>query len=85
VNNYKKYYKDASSGFYISDIKIPTLFIHSLDDPICIKEVIPIEDIRKNENCLLILTQKGGHIEWLTGSQEPENWAFDPSLEFLLH
>ena len=30
----------------------------------------------------MILTQKGGHIEWFTGTQ-PERWAYKPTLEFL--
>lgn len=61
---------------------MPTLFIHSLDDPICVKEGIPFEEFIKNENCILIATQKGGHIEWFTGSK-PVRWAYKPALEFL--
>ena len=37
-NNTKKFYEMASSKNYIPKIAVPTLYIHSLDDPICIKE-----------------------------------------------
>ena len=83
-DNLKDFYHDISSGHYIKDISIPVLFIHSLDDPVCVKECIPIDDIEKNENCILILTQKGGHIEWFTGSN-PKRWAYKPTLEFLTY
>jgi len=67
----------------MKDVKIPTLFIHSLDDPVCVKEQIPFDDIRENENCILMLTQAGGHIEYLTGELKPERWAYKPALEYL--
>lgn len=59
INGFKKqedFYVEVSSFHYIQDIKIPVLFIHSLDDPVCIKECIPFEKIKENENCMLILT-----------------------------
>ena len=31
---------------------------------------------------MLVKTQKGGHIEWFTGSP-PKRWAYTPTLEFL--
>jgi predicted alpha/beta-fold hydrolase len=34
----KKFYYNASSAHYIKDLEIPSLLIHSLDDPVCIKE-----------------------------------------------
>jgi predicted alpha/beta-fold hydrolase len=50
------FYASASCKDQIKDIAIPTLFIHSLDDPVCIQECIPFEDIKSNENCMMILT-----------------------------
>ena len=44
VNGYKDYqafYDDVSSSRFIKDVKIPTLYIHSLDDPVCVKECVP--------------------------------------------
>ena len=85
VNGFKDaiaMYKHVSSKYVIKDIAIPTLFIHSLDDPVCIKECIPYELIKENPNCMLITTEKGGHIEWFTGAN-PKRWAFIPTFEFL--
>ena len=81
-DNLQDFYTKANCKPTIKDIAVPTLFIHSLDDPICIKEVIPYDEINKNENCMMIVTPKGGHIEWFTGTQ-PERWAYKPTLEFL--
>ena len=78
----KKFYKDVSCCHYMEQIKIPTLFIHSLEDPVCVKECIPFEKIVENENCILVLTQRGGHIEYLSGNKA-ERWAYIPALEYL--
>jgi len=59
INNYKspkELYHKNSSKYHIKNIKVPTLFVHSLDDPICIKECIPYDEINKNKNCMIILT-----------------------------
>ena len=34
---------------------------------------------------MMVLTQKGGHIEYLTGAQNPTRWAYKPTIEFLLY
>jgi predicted alpha/beta-fold hydrolase len=76
--------RNQSCYYVVKDIKIPTLFIHSMNDPVCIKECLPIKAIKKNGNCILVLTQKGGHIEWFTG-RKPERWAYKVTLEFLTY
>ena len=57
-------YNKLSSKNYIKDIQIPTLFIHSKDDPLCVPEMIPISEIIFNKYCMLILTNHGGHVEF---------------------
>ena len=54
--NAEHYYYEVSSFYAIKDIAVPTLFIHSLDDPVCIKECIPFDDIKENPNCMMIVT-----------------------------
>ena len=49
-------YYNCSSINVIKNIQVPTLFIQSLDDPICIKEMIPYDAINKNRNCMLLIT-----------------------------
>ncbi len=41
----KDYYHKHSSFHSIDKIETPTLFIHSYDDPICLNEQIPFEQI----------------------------------------
>jgi predicted alpha/beta-fold hydrolase len=81
----KSFYDSISCRSHLKDIRIPTLIIHSLDDPICIKEQIPLNDIADNHNLMLCLTKQGGHIEWLTGGVNPKRWAYKPTIEFLLY
>lgn len=59
VNGHKdesELYRKSSSKYVLKDIAVPTLFIHSLDDPVCIKECIPFDDIKENPNCMMIVT-----------------------------
>lgn len=51
----------------IGQLKTPTLFVSSMDDPVIIDKCIPKDEITKNPNLILALTKKGGHIEWFTG------------------
>ncbi len=34
---------------------------------------------------MMVLTPKGGHVEWLTGERSPERWVFKPTIEFLTY
>lgn len=67
--NAKDYYKQASSGQYVHDIKIPTLILHAIDDPfIGNAEFYQFPD---NENIDLLVTQTGGHVSWLGKTDSP--------------
>ncbi|CAF0855312.1 unnamed protein product [Didymodactylos carnosus] len=61
------YYEDASSAKYLEHIKIPTLILCAVDDPICDVNGLPMETIHKNDNIIAIKTKEGGHVGWLTG------------------
>jgi len=69
--------------FFIKGIKIPTLFIHSQDDPICVPECVPIKDINDNPYCMMVYTPNGGHVEFFEGNSKVERWIYKPVLEFL--
>jgi predicted alpha/beta-fold hydrolase len=45
----------------IKHIKIPTLFMYALDDPIVPKSAIDYEAIANNENTVLATHDIGGH------------------------
>jgi predicted alpha/beta-fold hydrolase len=59
------------------------LGISSLDDPIAIKEALPIDEFINNENCILLATEKGGHVGFLEGFLFLSVWYYKPALEFI--
>ena len=68
------YYRRSSSVLVLNDIKIPMLFINSLDDPvvryiICIvrNEVIPYDECKANPNIILGTFPSSGHIGFFSG------------------
>ena len=56
------YYRDASSAFVVEKIRVPTLFLNSLDDPISDKQLIPYKKFSENEYIVLGTTKGGGHV-----------------------
>lgn len=75
------YYNNISCEFVLQDIKIPLLVISNMEDPVCIKESIPIEKLFSNENILSIIFHRGGHIEYLSGWNE-DFYAFNIALRY---
>jgi len=79
----EEYYDTVSCKHYLHDIKIPTLSLSTLDDPVITKDCIPYESFKKNPNTLLAVTRTGGHIGWFEGLQNPQRWYPKPTMEFL--
>lgn len=57
------YYKNASSIHYIPEIKIPTLIVSSMDDPVVDGQAIT--KLPQSENLDIVLTEHGGHLGFL--------------------
>ncbi|MBF0286648.1 MAG: hydrolase [SAR324 cluster bacterium] len=65
--NVDHYYSVVSSKQYLRDIQIPTLMIHSEDDPFMTPEAIPQpEDL--SASITLDLLPAGGHVGFISGS-----------------
>jgi predicted alpha/beta-fold hydrolase len=77
------YYEDASVGYDLSKIKVPTLSLNSEDDPIVPFKKDSARQITSNPLVLLAYTRVGGHIGFYTG-WSPKRWYPAPCLEFLL-
>ncbi len=80
--NVDDYYQRASSIRVISNIRIPTLIIHAEDDPF-----IPFEPLRdpvfsENPYILMIATERGGHVAFISSSREDRFWAENRAVEF---
>jgi len=78
-----EYYRSVGCEPYLKDVKIPVLFINSLQDPVIDKSIIPKDEIKENGNMLLVETPQGGHIDWFT-TRWPKRWAYWPAMEYLL-
>lgn len=59
-NGLKHYFKECTLTKRMTGISVPTFFISSLDDPLYGPHVVPKEIT--NDNVLLAVTEKGGHI-----------------------
>jgi predicted alpha/beta-fold hydrolase len=58
----KDYYTKAACYHRIPTIKVPTLFMNSLDDPIIGPTAIDYEIFEGNQYCALATNKHGGHI-----------------------
>ncbi|KAJ2772375.1 hypothetical protein IWQ57_001796 [Coemansia nantahalensis] len=72
---------DSSCQPHLRNIRIPMLFLNSLDDPICIRPLIPFEEFASNPYLVLALTDDGGHIGYV-GGLWPKSWIEHPVSQF---
>lgn len=54
----------ASCHRYLHLVKVPTMFLIAKDDPITHFKVCPKEDLYRNDNFLLAMSDAGGHCEF---------------------
>ena len=79
------YYRSISPKTKICNVDIPVLCIHSEDDLITPGMAIPYDDIKLNENIILIVTDRGGHMAFISNEKftELKQWHLGPAFEFL--
>ena len=82
--NADDYYYRCSSIRVVEQIRVPTLIIHSVDDPF-----IPFEPLREkvfaeNPYVLLLKTERGGHVAFIASKTTGEDrfWAENRAVEF---
>lgn len=69
------YYARASSKPYLKHIKVPTLVVHSEDDPFMTPAVVPTE-AELSPAVTFELTRKGGHVGFVDGPLlKPRRWV----------
>jgi uncharacterized protein len=78
-----KYYNTASCLSLVDQIKVPTLVLHSKDDPIVSYECLPLEECLSNEHVITAVTRKGGHCCYFYDSDGSKRWYTHASSEFL--
>ncbi|KAJ3083357.1 hypothetical protein HDU99_010632 [Rhizoclosmatium hyalinum] len=69
--NVYEYYRVASSSQYVPDIRVPSLFLSDLNDPIVGPPAIPVRDVLANPYIVLACTKRGGHLGWWEGLVQP--------------
>ena len=68
------YYARCSSRFFLKNIKVPTLILHSTDDPFMSPASVPRES-ELSAAVILELSHKGGHVGFVNGSLlHPNMW-----------
>ena len=78
-----EYYAKASSLPYISRIRIPTLIIHAEDDPFIPFEPMRDPSIAANPYVLLLATERGGHVAFVSVHAGDERfWAESRLVDF---
>jgi predicted alpha/beta-fold hydrolase len=70
----------------LANIRVPTLIIHSRDDPFLPSEPLEQPDVRANRNLIVHLTARGGHVGFI---EQPKRdidraWAENRVLDFFL-
>src|SRR6266446_774519 len=82
--NADDYYAKASSRPVIGRIRIPTLMIHSQDDPFIPFRPLRDPSIAANPYVLLIAPKHGGHVAFMSAKSANEDrfWAENRVVEF---
>jgi predicted alpha/beta-fold hydrolase len=78
------YYDRSSSRGYIEHIRIPTLLIHSLDDPFLPAASFPAAAAEANPHVTTLVASAGGHVGFIEGPPwRPRFWAEGQAAEYL--
>jgi uncharacterized protein len=78
------YYDRSSAGRFVSGIRVPTLILHSRDDPFLPHDRIPGDALAENPHVFPMLTERGGHVAFVGGSVlRPDFWGERMLARFL--
>ena len=59
------YYRQASSGPVLGDVRVPTLLIHAADDPFLPADAVPAAAVERNPWLLGAFNRRGGHVGFI--------------------
>jgi uncharacterized protein len=78
------YYDRSSSARFIDGVRVPTLVLHSRDDPFLPEDRIPEQALEANPFVTPVLTERGGHVAFVGGSVwRPDFWGERAIADFL--
>jgi predicted alpha/beta-fold hydrolase len=84
ISDVDEYYRIHSCVNYIGGIPVPFIIINSYDDPVVPSFSIDKAECVKNENVLLVVTHRGGHLGFLENSFD-KTFAEEILLDFIKH
>ena len=81
------YYRKSSSNRFVPSVRVPTLLLHTRDDPFLPPAALPLSAIDANPFFTLVLTDHGGHVGFFEGGPpwNPTFWMEEQSASFLAH
>ncbi len=78
------YYRESSSAAFLGSIRVPTLLLHSMDDPFLPADAVPTSEMAANPWLHPVLTPQGGHVGFVSGSiGRPRFWGEESAARFL--
>ena len=77
------YYKSASSGRYLSGIRVPTLLVNAQNDPFLPASCFPRDLAAKSPFVFLETPPEGGHVGFSEGSPDGIYYSERRAVEFL--
>ena len=77
------YWEKASSKPFLPDIRIPVLLISAADDPFLPDPCYPVKEAEGNDSFFLEIPSNGGHVGFVTFSDDGEYWSEKRALAFL--
>ena len=80
------YYRQASSGPVLGDIRVPTLLIHAADDPFLPADAVPAAAVERNPWLLGAFTRQGGHVGFIPAGaplRRRRFWAENEAARYL--
>ncbi|MGQ0562902.1 MAG: YheT family hydrolase [Gemmatimonadota bacterium] len=78
------YYTRSSSAQFVPRIRVPTLLLHSEDDPFLPASSIPRAAIAQNQHVTASIQRQGGHVGFIYGTPAtPRFWAEENAARFL--
>lgn len=76
------YYRTQSSLGFLSTIKVPTLLVQAMDDPMIPFEIFTGLELRSNPNLTLVATRHGGHLGFIS-RDAPRFWVDEVLTEWI--
>ena len=79
-----EYYSESSAVSRLGQIRVPTLLVHSRDDPLLPWRPLASPAVEKNPRLMLALSERGGHGAFIEGARRDidRSWAENRVMDF---